>query len=64
MTAPASELTAAEPERTVDLRWAEYISAHKRHLYTPAWVEHLVQELASPKGFEAATGKAPRSRPE
>jgi hypothetical protein len=51
-----------EPERTVDLRWAEYISAHKRHLYTPAWVEHLVQELASPEEFEAATGKAPRRR--
>lgn len=32
-----------EPERTVDLRWAEYISAHKRHLYTPAWVAHLAE---------------------
>lgn len=50
----------AEPERTVDLRWAEYISAHKRHLYTPAWVEHLVEEFSSPEGFEAATGKTPR----
>jgi hypothetical protein len=49
-----------EPERTVDLRWAEYIGAHKRHLYTPAWVERLVEELATPKGFEDATGKEPR----
>jgi hypothetical protein len=57
MTAPASELTAAEPERTVDLRWAEYMSAHKRHLYTPAWVELLVQELASPKGIRGRHGQ-------
>jgi hypothetical protein len=51
-----------EPERTVDLRWAEYISAHKRHLYTPAWVEHLAHQFSSADGFEAATGKAPRTR--
>ena len=48
-----------EPDATVDIRLAEWISAHKRHLYTQAWIDLLAEELSTPEGFLAATGKHP-----
>jgi len=52
-----------EPDATVDIRLAEWISAHKRHLYTQAWIDLLVDELSTPEGFLEATGKQPRPAP-
>lgn len=46
-------------EATVDIRLAEWISAHKRHLYTQQWIELLCQKLATPEGFREVTGKDP-----
>ena len=48
-----------EPDATVDIRLAEWISAHKRHLYTQAWIDLLAEKLSTPEGFLAATGKHP-----
>lgn len=48
-----------EPDRTVDLRFAEYITSFKRYLYSQAWVDHLVTEISTHEGFLAATGKEP-----
>ena len=48
-----------ESDATVDLRLAEWISAHKRHLYTQTWIDLLVEELSTPEGFLEATGKHP-----
>ena len=48
-----------EPNATVDIRLAEWISAHKRHLYTQAWIDLLVEKLSTPDGFYEATGKYP-----
>jgi hypothetical protein len=46
-----------DPDRTVDLRFSEYITSFKRYLYSQAWIDHLVAELSSPDGFKATTGK-------
>ena len=48
-----------EPDATIDIRLAEWISAHKRHLYTPAWNDLLADKLSTPEGFLEATGKQP-----
>lgn len=48
-----------EPEATLDIRLAEWISAHKRHLYTQTWIDLLVEKLSTPEGFREATGKDP-----
>ncbi|MEM8710831.1 MAG: DUF3644 domain-containing protein [Planctomycetota bacterium] len=50
---------AGEPEATVDIRYAEYITSFKRHLYSQAWIDRLVEELSTAEGFEAITGKPP-----
>jgi hypothetical protein len=48
-----------EADRTVDLRFAEYITSFKRFLYSQAWIDHLVAELSTPEGFKAVTGRDP-----
>ena len=48
-----------EPDATVNIRLAEWISAHKRHLYTEAWIELICERLSTPGGFLEATGKSP-----
>ena len=40
-----------EPDRTLDIRLAEWISAHKRHLYTQVWIDLLVDKFSTPEGF-------------
>ena len=48
-----------ESDATVDIRLAEWISAHKRHLYTQAWIDLLSEKLSTPEGFLEATGRDP-----
>jgi len=48
-----------EPDRTTDIRWAEYVSSFKQYQYTQMWIDHLVEACSVEGGFEAATGKAP-----
>lgn len=48
-----------EPNRTVDLRLAEYITSFKRYLYSQLWIDRLVAELESAEGFEAVVGRIP-----
>lgn len=46
-----------EATATQDIRYAEYIVAHKRWVYSQAWIDHLVSELSDPGKFEEITGK-------
>lgn len=50
---------SSEDDRTVDLKYVEYITSFKRYLYTQAWIDRLVTELSSADGFRAATGREP-----
>jgi hypothetical protein len=50
---------AGEDERTIDIKFAEYITSFKRFLYTQAWIDHLVDQLSDPDGFLATTGRSP-----
>lgn len=62
MHAEASRRLGARPARdapdqtATDLRYCEYVTSLKRHLYNEAWIKRLVTELSSPEGFLAATG--------
>jgi hypothetical protein len=49
--------SAGEPDRTVDITLAEYVSSFKRYQYTQKWIDLLVQECGSPEGFERTTGR-------
>ena len=51
----------AQPDQTVDLRFAEYITSFKRYLYSQVWIDELVRELQDPSDFERITGKSPKS---
>jgi hypothetical protein len=46
-------------DRTVELRFAEYITSFKRYLYSQAWIDHLAAELSKPDRFLEVTGKTP-----
>jgi hypothetical protein len=46
------------PERT-DARYCVYSEPHAEYVYTPAWVNKLIAELATANGFSAVTGYAP-----
>lgn len=48
-----------ESPRTMDERYAEYNTAFKGWLYTPAWVDLLVERLSTPEQFRAVTGRDP-----
>ena len=48
---------AGEPETTLDVRYAEYISSFKLHLYSQAWIDRLVTEFAAPERFVELTGR-------
>lgn len=49
-----------EPDRTTNLRFAEYITSFKRYLYTQAWIDEIVRELQDPDDFARITGKQPK----
>jgi hypothetical protein len=44
-------------ESKVKEDYCEYVSSVKRHLYNQAWVDLLVERLATPDDFERTTGK-------
>lgn len=48
-----------DDDKTVNLRFAEYISSFKRYLYSQAWIDELAEQLKTAESFETATGKAP-----
>lgn len=54
---------SGEDDRTVDIRYAEYITSFKRYLYSQAWIDYLVDKCSSLEGFAEATGRnaAPRA---
>lgn len=39
-----------EPDKTLNIKYAEYITSFKRYLYSQAWVDLLVEKLARPVG--------------
>ncbi len=45
---------SGEPDGTLDVKYAEYITSFKRYLYSQAWIDLLVDKLSSPE--EAGTG--------
>lgn len=49
------------PERTVS-HYCVYVEAIKQHLYTPAYVQKLVELLSSEEGYKATVGSTPRRK--
>ena len=47
---------SGEPDGTLDVKYAEYITSFKRYLYSQAWIDLLVDKLSSPEDFEELTG--------
>lgn len=47
------------PPAQPDARYCEYVSSVKRYFYNQAWIERLVEKLATPEGFREATGREP-----
>lgn len=50
---------SGEDDRTIDLRYAEYITSFKRYLYSQAWIDLLVEKLHTTDGFKQLTGRVP-----
>ena len=48
-----------EPDGTLDIKYAEYITSFKRYLYSQAWIDLLVGKLSTPEEFEELTGAPP-----
>ena len=48
-----------EPDETLDIKFAEYITSFKRYLYSQAWIDLLVGKLSTPEEFEELTGVPP-----
>ena len=48
-----------EPEATLDIKYAEFITSFKRYLYSQAWIDLLVDKLSTPEGFADLTGVPP-----
>lgn len=47
-----------EPDRTCDLRYAEYVSSFKQYQYTQSWIDRLVEACSDAEGYRRTTGKA------
>ena len=47
------------PDRTCDIRYAEWLSSFKQYQYTQMWIDRLVEACSDEAGFLATTGKAP-----
>ena len=54
---------ADEDQTATDPRYCEYVTSVKRHLYSQAWVDRLVDELSTEEGFRRVIGEGavPRS---
>ena len=48
-----------EPDVTLAIKYAEYITSFKRYLYSQAWIDLLVDKLSTPEEFEDLTGVPP-----
>ena len=48
-----------EPDGTLDIKYAEYITSFKRYLYSQAWIDLIVDKLSTPEEFEELTGAPP-----
>ena len=48
-----------EPDETLDIKFAEYITSFKRYLYSQAWIDLLVGKLSTPEEFEELIGVPP-----
>ena len=48
-----------EPDATLSIKYAEYITSFKRYLYSQAWIDLLVEKLSIPERFADVTGVAP-----
>lgn len=46
-----------QPDATVDLALAEYVSSFKQYQYTQRWIDLLVERCSTPEGFMEATGR-------
>ena len=46
-----------EPDRTIDITFAEYVSSFKQYQYTQAWIDRLVELCSSESGFEEVTDR-------
>ena len=49
-------------QTATDPRYCEYVTSVKRHLYSQAWVDRLVDELSTEDGFRRAIGESPGPR--
>ena len=65
-TVAARKLKARPPadgdQTATDPRYCEYVTSVKRHLYSQAWVDRLVDELSTEEGFRRAVGECPVPR--
>lgn len=52
---------AGEPEQTLG-QYCVYDTAHNDYLYTDAWVDKLITEMADPVHFKAVTGFTPTAK--
>lgn len=50
---------SGEPDGTLNIKYAEYITSFKRYLYSQAWIDLLVDKLSTPENFEELTGVPP-----
>jgi hypothetical protein len=46
-----------QPDRTCDIRYAEYVSSFKQYQYTQLWIDRLVEACTDETGFLTTTGK-------
>lgn len=53
---------ADEDQTATDARYCEYVTSVKRHLYSQAWIDRLVDELSTEDGFRRAINEAPEPR--
>lgn len=53
---------AVGDQTATDPRYCEYVTSVKRHLYSQAWIDRLVEELSTEDGFRSAIGEEPGPR--
>ena len=52
---------AGEPDKTLDIQYAEYITSFKRYLYSQVWIDRVVAELNSDNAFRELTSAEPQA---
>lgn len=51
-----------EPEQSLDDLFCDYVTAAKIYVYNQHWIDRVVSEVNSPKGFERVVGRKPVAR--